>query len=168
MKTLHITEYRVIHKNTTWLSFMYRYHIKRAVQNTNCKMTHQLDKVDYTQQTGKLLDPKTARSDKSVAYVTNNKRLYSTFCTVKANYLYNLYNFRSEIHGTGSRSENTVKSLLEYASSCVIKSGKEAIACACFLSTYTSTSTSSYWQTRSIERPLCDSRATCHSPGGVV
>jgi len=29
----------------------------------------------------------TARSDKSVAYVTNNKRLYSTFCTVEANYL---------------------------------------------------------------------------------
>jgi len=28
----------------------------------------------------------TARSDKSVAYVTNNKRLYSTFCTVAANY----------------------------------------------------------------------------------
>jgi len=27
----------------------------------------------------------TARSDKSVAYVTN-KRLYSTFCTVEANY----------------------------------------------------------------------------------
>ena len=27
----------------------------------------------------------TARSDKSVAYVTNNKRLYSTFCTVGAN-----------------------------------------------------------------------------------
>ena len=27
------------------------------------------------------------RSDhKSVAYVTNNKRLYSTFCTVEANY----------------------------------------------------------------------------------
>jgi len=25
----------------------------------------------------------TARSDKSVAYVTNNKRLYSTFCTVE-------------------------------------------------------------------------------------
>ena len=25
-----------------------------------------------------------ARSDKSVAYVTNNKRLYSTFCTVEA------------------------------------------------------------------------------------
>jgi len=24
--------------------------------------------------------------DKSVAYVTNNKRLYSTFCTVEANY----------------------------------------------------------------------------------
>ena len=28
----------------------------------------------------------TARSDKSVAYVTNNKRLYSTFCYVEANY----------------------------------------------------------------------------------
>jgi len=29
----------------------------------------------------------TARSDKSVvAYVTNNKRLYSTFCTVEAKY----------------------------------------------------------------------------------
>ena len=28
----------------------------------------------------------TARSDKSVAYVTNNKRLYSTFCTAEANY----------------------------------------------------------------------------------
>jgi len=28
----------------------------------------------------------TARSDKSVAYITNNKRLYSTFCTVEANY----------------------------------------------------------------------------------
>ena len=28
----------------------------------------------------------TARSDKPVAYVTNNKRLYSTFCTVEANY----------------------------------------------------------------------------------
>ena len=28
----------------------------------------------------------TARSDTSVAYVTNSKRLYSTFCTVEANY----------------------------------------------------------------------------------
>jgi len=28
----------------------------------------------------------TARSDKSVTYVTNNKRLYSTLCTVEANY----------------------------------------------------------------------------------
>jgi len=47
----------------------------------------------------------TAYSDKSVAYVTNSKRLYSTFCTtVEAN----------------------------------------------------------YWQTRSIARPLCDSRATCY------
>ena len=45
----------------------------------------------------------TARNDKCVIYVTNNKSLYSTFCTVEAN----------------------------------------------------------YWQTRSISRPLCDSRATC-------
>jgi len=28
----------------------------------------------------------TARDDKSVAYVTNNNRLYSTFCTVEVNY----------------------------------------------------------------------------------
>jgi len=28
----------------------------------------------------------TACSDKSVAYVTNNKRLYAMFCTVEANY----------------------------------------------------------------------------------
>ena len=27
-----------------------------------------------------------ARNDKSVAYFTNNKRLYSTFCTIEANY----------------------------------------------------------------------------------
>jgi len=26
------------------------------------------------------------RSDKAVAYVTNNKRLCSTFCTIEANY----------------------------------------------------------------------------------
>jgi len=45
----------------------------------------------------------TACSDKSVAYITNNKRLCSTFFTIEAN----------------------------------------------------------YWQTRSIARPLCDSRATC-------
>jgi len=44
-----------------------------------------------------------AHSDKSVAYVTNNKRLCSTFCTIEAN----------------------------------------------------------YWQTRSITRPLCESRETC-------
>ena len=43
------------------------------------------------------------RSDKSVAYVTNNKRVCSTFCTIEVN----------------------------------------------------------YWQTRSIARPLCDSKATC-------
>jgi len=28
----------------------------------------------------------TARSDKSIYYVTNNKRLYSPFCTLEANY----------------------------------------------------------------------------------
>ena len=27
-----------------------------------------------------------ARNDESVTYVTNNKRLRSTFCTIKANY----------------------------------------------------------------------------------
>jgi len=26
------------------------------------------------------------QSDKSVAYITNNKGLYSTFCTIEANY----------------------------------------------------------------------------------
>ena len=52
----------------------------------------------------------TARSDKSVAYVTNNKGLYSTFCTIEAN----------------------------------------------------------YWQTRSIARPLCDSRAACYVPQNPV
>jgi len=46
------------------------------------------------------------RSDKSVAYVTNNKRVCSTFCTIEVN----------------------------------------------------------YWQTRSIARPLCDSKATCMNP----
>ena len=30
----------------------------------------------------------TARSDKSVAYITNNNRLCSTFCTVEADYQY--------------------------------------------------------------------------------
>jgi len=52
----------------------------------------------------------TARSDKSVAYVTNNKRLYLTFCTVEAY----------------------------------------------------------YWHTRSIARPLCDSRATCCCQGNCT
>ena len=50
-----------------------------------------------------------------------------------------IYNFRSEIHGTGSQSEIRVKPSLEYRhSNCVIESGKEAINCACFLSTSTS------------------------------
>ena len=38
--------------------------------------------LDVTPKTAHL----TARSDKSVAYVTNNKRLYSTFCTVEDRY----------------------------------------------------------------------------------
>jgi len=39
-----------------------------------------------------IVTPKTTeqhlivRSDKSVAYVTNNKRRWSTFCTIEANY----------------------------------------------------------------------------------
>jgi len=36
--------------------------------------------------TPKTTEQRIARSDKSVAYVTNNKRLYSTFYTVEANY----------------------------------------------------------------------------------
>jgi len=60
--------------------------------------------------------------------------------------LYNqdiIYNFRSDIHGTESRSKITVKEF-HYSrhSSCVIESGKEVNTCACFLSTTTSTSTS--------------------------
>ena len=47
-----------------------------------------------------------------------------------------IYNFRSEIHGTGSRSEITVKIFIRVG--IVVCSGKEAIACACFLSTSTS------------------------------
>ena len=50
-------------------------------------------------------DNRTAHLTARRAYVTNNKRLYSTFCTVEGN----------------------------------------------------------YWQTRSIARPLCDSRATCYT-----
>ena len=63
-------------------------------------MTRSLDVMPKTTEQHLI-----ACSDKSVAYVTNNKRLCSTFCTVEAN----------------------------------------------------------YWQTRSIVRPLCDSRATCYA-----
>jgi len=38
----------------------------------------------YAKDNGK--EHLTACSDKSVAFVTNNKRLYSTFCTAEANY----------------------------------------------------------------------------------
>ena len=47
-----------------------------------------------------------ARSYKSVAYVTNNKRLYSTFCTVKA-----IYTDRHEAsRGLFAKAELLVKS----------------------------------------------------------
>ena len=64
-------------------------------------MTRSLNRQRYAKdnRTAHLI----AHSDKSVAYVTNNERLCSTFCTIEANYC----------------------------------------------------------QTRSIARPLCDSRATC-------
>jgi len=43
-------------------------------------------KVEYTYHFFARTAHLTARGDKYVAYVTNNKRLYSTFCTVEANY----------------------------------------------------------------------------------
>jgi len=51
-------------------------------QNVHDKKPQHYTKDNRTLRTVHL----TARSDKSVAYVTNNKRLYSTFCTVEANY----------------------------------------------------------------------------------
>jgi len=39
-----------------------------------------------------------ARCDKSVAYVTNNKRLRSTFCTIKASY--------TQIHESSLRQQS--------------------------------------------------------------
>jgi len=51
-----------------------------------------------------------ARSYKSVAYVTNNKRLYSTFCTVKA-----IYTDRHEAsRGLFAKAELLVKSRFSY------------------------------------------------------
>jgi len=52
---------------------------ERRRRNVYDKMTHRYAKDNRTAHL-------TARSDKSVAYVTNNKILYSTFCTVEANY----------------------------------------------------------------------------------
>jgi len=52
---------------------------RRRQQNVYDKKPHRYAKDNRTAHL-------TACSDKSVAYVTNNKRLYSTFCTVEANY----------------------------------------------------------------------------------
>jgi len=53
-----------------------------AVEDDEMFMTKSLSVTPKDNRTADL----TARSDKSVAYVTNNKRLYSTFCAVEANY----------------------------------------------------------------------------------
>jgi len=104
---------------TLILARCYNYDLRRR-RTTSCKLWHfagsKRRRLLMAGKDGEMfmtrsfnVTPKTteqhfiARSDKSVAYVTNNKRLCSTFCTIEAN----------------------------------------------------------YWQTRSIARPLCDSRATC-------
>jgi len=51
-------------------------------KTTKVFMTRSLDVTPKDNRTAHL----TARSDKSIYYVTNNKRHYSTFCTVEANY----------------------------------------------------------------------------------
>jgi len=112
----------VVTKQTTdYWHFMVRQEVDPAVEESRflgepCHSQHY--KWDHHHPLGKPthhisfnVTPKTTKlhliacSHKSVSYVTNNKRLYSTFCTVEAN----------------------------------------------------------YWQTRSIARPLCNSRATCYS-----
>jgi len=52
-----------------------------AGEDDKILMTRNLDVMPKTTE-----QHLTARSDKSVAYVTNNKRVYSTFSTVEANY----------------------------------------------------------------------------------
>ena len=49
-------------------------------KTTKVFMTRSLDVTPKDNRTAHL----TARSDKSIYYVTNNIRLYSTFCTVEA------------------------------------------------------------------------------------
>ena len=53
---------------------------ERRRRNVYDKKTQRYDKDNRTAHLT------TVSSDKSVAYVTNDKRLYSTFCTVEANY----------------------------------------------------------------------------------
>ena len=52
-----------------------------AGDNDEMLMTRSLDVTPKTTEQHLI-----ARSDKSVACVTNNKRLCSTFCTIEANY----------------------------------------------------------------------------------
>jgi len=52
-----------------------------AVDDDEMFMTRSFDVTPKTTEQHLL-----ARSNKSVAYVTNNKRLCSTFCTIEANY----------------------------------------------------------------------------------
>ena len=52
----------------------------------DCGRRHEMFVTRSLNVTPKTTEQRTARSDKSVAYVTSNKRLYSTFCTVEANY----------------------------------------------------------------------------------
>jgi len=52
-----------------------------AKDNDEMFMTRSLDVTPKTTERYLIV-----RSDKSVTYVTNNKRLCSTFCTTEANY----------------------------------------------------------------------------------
>jgi len=64
----------------------YRWYSKRrsllmAVDDAEMFMTRSLNVTPKTTEQHLVVC-----NDKSVAYVTNNKRLYSTFCTIEANY----------------------------------------------------------------------------------
>ena len=52
----------------------------------DCERRHLMFMTRSLDVTPKTTAHLTAPTDESVAYVTNNKRLYSTFCTVEANY----------------------------------------------------------------------------------
>ena len=52
-----------------------------AVDDDETFMTRRLNVMPKTTEQHLMI-----HSDKSVACVTNNKRLYSTFCTIEANY----------------------------------------------------------------------------------